>query len=107
MRRRRQTYPARPYDVPLYHLREAARFVGIAPSTLQKWVHGRDYTAGGALRFSDRVIEAADPRNGMLSFANLLEAHILEVTRKQHIRLPDLRYAINTIREDDPGERHP
>lgn len=97
----------RPYDVPLYHLREAARFVGIAPSTLQKWVHGRDYHAGGSLRFSGPVILPADPAQGMLSFANLLEAHLLEVTRKERIRLIDVREAVHMIQEEDPTERHP
>lgn len=97
----------RPYDVPLYHLREAARFIGIAPSTLQKWVRGRDYPAGGSTRFSGPIIEAADHDFGKLSFANLLEAHILEVTRKNEIALPAVRYAVETIRADDPSERHP
>lgn len=104
---KRQRPVVRPYDVPLYRLREAARFVGIAPSTLQKWIHGRDYHAGGSRRFSGPVIEIADPDMGRLSFANLIEAHILEVTRKGEITLPDVRYAIDTIRRDDPSEQHP
>lgn len=108
MRKRSNTSrPRRPYDVPLYRLREAARFVGIAPSTLQKWVHGRDYHAGGAQRFSHPVIQPADGETGRLSFANLLEAHILEATRKDGITLPDVRYAIRVIQQEDPRERHP
>ena len=99
--------PTRPYDIPLYRLREAARFVGIHPSTLHKWVHGRDYKAGGSARFSGPVIEAADPTRGKLSFANLLEAHILEVTRREHIQMQDVRYAIYMLRQEDPSERHP
>lgn len=93
----------RPYDVPLYRLREAARFVGIAPSTLQKWVRGRYDTASG----SAPIIRPADPAACMLSFANLLEAHILEVTRKEDISLRDVRYAISVLEEEDPLERHP
>ncbi len=105
--KKRQRFTTRPYDLPLYRLWEGARFVGVAPSTLRKWVHGRDYRAGGSLKFSRPVIEPADPDTGRLSFANLLEAHILEATRKDHISLPDVRYAIETIRKDDPSERHP
>lgn len=104
---RKRSAITRPYDVPLYRLREGARFVGIAPTTLQKWVHGRNYTAGGSRRFSKPIIEPADAETGRLSFANLLEAHILESTRKDQITLPDLRYAIERIRADDPNERHP
>jgi uncharacterized protein (DUF433 family) len=105
--RKRQHTPRRPYDVPLYRLREAARYVGVAPSTLQKWVHGRDYPAGGSRRFSGPVIQPADEETGRLSFANLLEAHILESTRKTHISLPDVRYAIQVIQREYPNERHP
>jgi uncharacterized protein (DUF433 family) len=107
MTKRPPKFATRPYDLPLYRLWEGARFVGIAPSTLRKWVHGRDYRAGGSLRFSRPVIEPADTKTGRLSFANLLEAHILEATRKNHISLPDVRYAIETIRRDEPSERHP
>lgn len=105
--RKRSKPTVRPYDVPLYRLLEGARFVGIAPSTLRKWIYGRDYPAGGAQRFSRPVIQPADPTTGRLSFANLLEVHILEATRKNHITLPDVRYAVDTIRRDDPTERHP
>lgn len=106
MKRRPRT-PRKPYDIPLYPLREAARFAGVAPSTLQKWVYGRDYHAGGSRRFSSPVINPADEDTGRLSFANLLEAHILEATRKNHISLPDVRYAIQVIQHEDPTERHP
>lgn len=105
--KKRQVHSIRPYDVPLYRLREAARFIGIPSSTLQKWVHGRDYSAGGSRKFSSPVIQPADPQTGRLSFANLLEAFLLESTRKEHISLPDLRYAIATIQQEDPSERHP
>ena len=105
--RKRIKFPSRPYDIPLYRLREAARFVGLPPSTLQKWVHGREYTARGSLRFSHQIIVPADPETGRLSFANLLEAHILQATRRQEISLEDVRYAIKTIHDDDPAERHP
>lgn len=107
MRKRHRSTPSRPYDVPLYRLGEAARFVGLPPSTLQKWVHGREYTARGSLRFSHQIILPADPDTGRLSFANLLEAHILQATRKRQISLEDVRYAIQTIHRDDPSEAHP
>lgn len=105
--KKRQKTPLRPYDIPLYSLREGARFVGIPPSTLNKWVNGRDYPAGGEVRFSEPVIQAADEKLGLLSFANLLEAHLLESTRKTSITLPDVRYAIKIIQQEDPTERHP
>jgi uncharacterized protein (DUF433 family) len=43
----------------------------------------------------------------MLSFANLAEAHILEVTRKHRIPMPDVREALDILTREDPREPHP
>lgn len=96
-----------PSEVPLYRLREAARFIGIPPSTLHKWVYGRDFSSAGSRRHSERLLVPADPARGFLSFANLAEAHILEVTRKNRIPMPDVRSALDILRKEDPHESHP
>lgn len=96
-----------PREIPLYRLREAARFIGMPPSTLQKWAFGRDFWSGGHRRHSERLLVPADPSLGLLSFANLAEAHILEVTRKHRIPMPDVRAALDILRQEDPHESHP
>ncbi len=96
-----------PKEIPLYRVREAARFIGVPYSTLQKWIFGRDYRAGGGIRHSEALIVPADPAQSLLSFSNLAEAHILEVTRKYHVPMQDVRAALDILRQEDPGEPHP
>ena len=42
-----------------------------------------------------------------LSFANLVEAHILEGTRQHNVPPSNVRLALNTIRTHEPGTPHP
>jgi uncharacterized protein (DUF433 family) len=96
-----------PIDVPLYSLHAVARWVGIPPTTLHKWVYGRDYPAGGRIRRSRPLITPADPKTGKLSFANIAEAHLLNVTRKYRISMADVRAAIDLVQRSQPGAKHP
>jgi len=97
-----------PREAPLYSLSEAAFFVGIPATTLQKWVYGRDYAAKGEIRHSPRVIVPADAKRGLLSFANLAEAHVLESIRKHRFSLSEIRDAVDEIRRQFPSEqKHP
>jgi len=95
-----------PLEIPLYGVAEAARWVGVPVSTLRKWVYGRDYPAAGGKRRSQPLIIPADERAGLLSFANIAEAHILEATRQFHIPRADVRAAIDLWAKSDPSP-HP
>lgn len=95
-----------PTDIPLYSAREAARFVGVPPSTLQKWLRGREYPAGGTIKWSKPLITPANPKTGELSFANLAEAHILDATRKARIPMADVRAAIDML-QSEHSYKHP
>src|ERR1700730_8781818 len=95
-----------PLEIPLYGLGEAARWAGVPVSTLRKWVYGRDYPAAGGKRRSLPLIIPADERAGLLSFANIAEAHILEATRKFNIPRADIRAAIDLWSTSDPSP-HP
>jgi len=67
-----------------YPMAEAARYLGLAPATLRSWVRGRDYpTRKGAGHF-DPLIRLPDPRQPLLSFNNLVEAHVLKALRREH-----------------------
>lgn len=96
-----------PLDVPAYSIRAVARWVGVPPTTLYKWVYGRDYTAGGRIRHSKRLIIPADKEHGLLSFANVAEAHILDAFRKyRRFSMADIRSAIDIAQRGQPGP-HP
>lgn len=72
---------------PAYTVAEAARYLKVSPATLRTWVAGRDYpTAKGAKRWQPLIVPAAKAPS-LLSFWNLIEAHVLWGLRTDH-RVP-------------------
>lgn len=92
----------------MYTIGEAAFYVGVPPVTLHQWLYGRDYKAKGEIRSTEPVILPADGRRGLLSFANLSEAHVLSAIRKQRFSLSEIREAVQVIAKTFPHtEPHP
>ena len=87
-------------DLPSYGIPEAARYLGISESTLRSWVYGRPYpTRSGLVKKTAPIIHLADPKNGILSFYNLVEAHVLLFQRQVYgIQLPAVRAAVEHVR---------
>jgi len=73
-----------PQDVPAYNLAEAARYLHIATATLRSWVIGRSYPRGTGTGFFEPLIRLPDSTDRSLSFANLVEAHVLRALRTKH-----------------------
>lgn len=97
-----------PRELALYSPADAACYLGIHPKTLGTWVHGRSYQTVGGEAFFAPAIEMADPENGLLSFFNLAELHVLAATRyDHHVGFPAIRAAMETIRKKYPGIQHP
>ena len=94
-------------ELSTYGITEVAHYLRIPQATLRSWVLGRFYpTQAGRKRFSP-VIELPDKSRPLLSFMNLVEAHILEAIRREHeIPLPKIRTAINFLKREFPS-RHP
>jgi uncharacterized protein (DUF433 family) len=88
-------------DRPAYSLAEGARYLKLAPATLRSWMLGRQYpTASGSRRFQP-LISPASPQPPLLSFWNLIEAHVLRSLRTEHgVSVEALRKAL------DYSERH-
>jgi uncharacterized protein (DUF433 family) len=82
-------------DSPAYTLTEAARYLRLPAATLRSWVLGRAYpTAGGGRQFSP-LIRPASRRPPLLSFLNLIEAHVLRALRTEHgVSVADVRTAL-------------
>ena len=81
---------------PAYRASEAAHILALPAATVQAWSFGHDYrhSDGTPKRFA-RVIDAADTRRRLLSFANLCELHLLAVIRRHHrVQLPQVRKAV-------------
>ncbi len=95
-----------PHEVPAYNIAEAARYLKIASATLRSWTVGRSYPRGGGEGFFQPVIALADRERRLLSFANLVEAHVLRALRtEQSISMKDLRTAIRYA-EKELGVEH-
>lgn len=84
MRQRRPIAANEAGYAPAYGLAEAARYLRLPAATLRAWVLGREYpTAEGASRFRP-LIRPASQQPPLLSFWNLIEAHVLRSLRTQH-----------------------
>lgn len=96
-----------PREIATYSIAEAAHWLQIPRTTLQAWVGGHPYRAGGKLKRSDPVILIPDQHLPLLSFINLVEAHILDAIRFRHnVPLPKVRRSIEFLREYS-GSAHP
>ncbi len=71
-------------DVAAYTLAEAARYARLPVATLRAWTLGRQYpTTEGGGRFPP-LIRPASRQPPLLSFSNLIEAHVLRSLRTEH-----------------------
>jgi uncharacterized protein (DUF433 family) len=90
---------------PTYSMAEAARYLKVAGATLRSWVVGRPYPrADGAGHFRP-LIHPPSKHPPLLSFWNLIEAHVLRSLRTDHgVSIKALRqsvaYAEKTLRID-------
>ncbi len=83
-------------DKPAYTLAEAARYLKLPAATLRSWVVGRPYeTRKGDARHFKPLIRPAVKAPPILSFYNLIEAHVLRSLRTDHgVAVRELRKAI-------------
>jgi uncharacterized protein (DUF433 family) len=73
-----------PAELPLYSVRQAARYLHLSPTTLRSWVQGRAYPTTGGTGFFQPLLQRPSPSNPRLSFDNLIEAHVLRALRADH-----------------------
>lgn len=87
---------ADPRDRPAYGLAEAARYVKLPVATLRSWVAGRAYPkAKGAVGEFRPLIHPPRRQPPVLSFWNLIEAHVLRSLRTEHgVSLKAMREAL-------------
>lgn len=95
------------YDTPNYSVAEVAGFLYIPVATLRSWVAGRNYpTAAGTKRFRP-VIRTASGQPVLLSFRNVVEAHVLSAIRREHgVELREVRSALDYVGREF-GSDHP
>jgi uncharacterized protein (DUF433 family) len=91
---------------PAYSPTEAARYLKLPVATVRSWVLGRSYeTRGGSRQFS-AVVKPASRRPPLLSFWNLIEAHVLRALRTDHgISVKAVRQALRVAEQELKVER--
>lgn len=73
-----------PRHVGAYGIAEAAHYLSLPPATLRTWVRGRSYPTAEGRQFSEPLIQLPTPEEPLLSFTNLVEAHVLKAIRRRH-----------------------
>ncbi len=85
-------------EIPMYGIAEASFYLRIPRSTLASWVRGMSYGAPDKKRFFHPVLTLPNTESRVLSFLNLVEAHVLGTIRRQfRIPLPKIRTAVNYL----------
>jgi uncharacterized protein (DUF433 family) len=80
---------------PAYGPAEAARYLRLPAATLRTWLIGRDYPRGQTRATFHPLIKPAGKKPLLLSFYNLIEAHVLRALRTEHgVAIAELRKAI-------------
>jgi len=96
-----------PRDIPNYTYQEAAGLSGVFYNTLRSWVKGRHYPRRDGTGFFAPLINLPDPNVPLLSYTNVIEAHVLWVIRNLHgLELKKVRNAIEFMKEQF-GREHP
>jgi uncharacterized protein (DUF433 family) len=84
-----------PRELPAYSISESAHYLRIPRSTLRAWVAGQAYRRNGNARLFRPIIALPDKDASLLSFINLVEAHVLDALRREHeVPLQKVRKAI-------------
>lgn len=93
---RREVQIIDPRDQPAYVLTEAARYLKLPTATLRSWVAGRPYPkTDGVARFQP-LIHPPKRQPPIMSFWNLIEAHVLRSLRTDHgVSIKALRQALS------------
>lgn len=96
-----------PRSIPTYGIYESSHALKIPTATLRSWIHGRTYPTRHGTRTFEPLITLHDPQLPLLSFINLVEAHVLDAIRyKDRIPLENVRYAIEHLKKRYHSE-HP
>lgn len=96
-----------PRELPAYSIRESAHYLRTPRSTLRAWVAGQVYRSNGVTRSFRPIITLPDRHARLLSFINLVEAHVLDALRREHdVPLQKVRKAI-TYLSQHLDSRHP
>jgi len=93
-------------DQPAYAVAEASRYLKLPAATLRSWVVGRPYPKGDGVGHSRPLIHPPKKQPLLLTFWNLIEAHVLRSLRTEHgVSIKALRQALNYAEKSEQIDR--
>lgn len=96
-----------PRAIPNYGIPEAAHYLRMPVTTVRAWFLGQHYESLAGARHFRPIIKLAQRKPPLLSFMNLVEAHVLDAIRHEHgIPLQKVRRALDYVVRDF-GTEHP
>jgi uncharacterized protein (DUF433 family) len=97
-----------PREIPNYGISEASLYLRIPVATLRSWVKGRPYKLkSGRREYFKPLIALPNENRPYLSFANLVEAHVLNAIRRNYnVKLYKVRKALDYLQQAFPS-KHP
>lgn len=97
------------FETGLYTVFDVTRLTGVNATTIGRWMQGYSYPSTSGVTTQPPVWEPEIPAiDGtlILSFNDLLEIRWVDIFRKHHVPLPNIRTAVIELREIY-GTRHP
>jgi len=89
-----------PREVPAYTIPDAAHLAGVPEPTLRSWVSGRSYPTHQGSGYFAPLLERPEISSPLLSFINVIEAHVLAAIRRSHgVPIRNVRPALDYVRE--------
>ena len=93
-------------DQPAYALAEASRYLKLPAATLRSWVVGRPYPKGDDVGHSRPLIHPPKKQPLLLTFWNLIEAHVLRSLRTEHgVSIKAVRQAVSYAEKSEKIDR--
>jgi len=94
-------------ETPTYTFSEAAHYLRVPVDTLRHWLLGNPFRTKAGDAYSKPLIAISGRDPNLLSFHNLVEAHVLSALRRRHrISMPKVRRALDYLQEKHPSP-HP
>lgn len=96
-----------PRDLPVYAVPEAAHYLRLPAAALRNWAAGVRYKTAAGSRTAPPLIITPTKQPRLLSFLNLVEAHVLSAMRRHHgLAMWRVRRAIDAVGRE-LGSKHP
>lgn len=87
-------------EIPNYTFSEAAHCLGVPVDTIRHWLLGNTFQTKKGPKYSNPLVSIAGRDTNLLSFYNLVEAHVLSALRREHrVKIWKVREALDYLQQ--------